>query len=74
MNSTTMLDDEKHYFFTLLKRGKNRVLRSVGSYRTWHESSTKKIYDSGSGKTIIGFNKLLNFRVKGEGKEMKTTD
>ena len=73
-----MLDDEKHYFFTLLKRGKNRVLRSVGSYGTWHESSTKKIYDSGSGsdsgKTIIGFNKLLNFRVKGEGKEMKTTD
>ena len=73
-----MLDDEKHYFFTLLKRVKNRVLRSVGSYGTWHENSTKKIYDSGSGfgsgKTIIGFNKLLNFRVKGEGKEMKTTD
>uniref|UniRef100_A0A7N2M2E7 NAC domain-containing protein n=1 Tax=Quercus lobata TaxID=97700 RepID=A0A7N2M2E7_QUELO len=73
-DSTVVLDDEKHYFFTLLKRGKNRVLRSVGSYGTWHESSTKKIYDSGSGKTIIGFNKLLNFRVKGEGKEMKTTD
>ena len=69
-----MLDDEKHYFFTLLKTGKNRVLRSVGSYGTWHESSTKKIYDSGSGKTIIRFNKLLNFQVKGEGKEMKTTD
>ena len=31
-------------------------------------------YDSGSGKTIIRFNKLLNFQVKGEGKEMKTTD
>ncbi|KAK7855232.1 guanine nucleotide-binding protein-like nsn1 [Quercus suber] len=75
-DSTAVLDDEKHYFFTLLKRGKNRVLRSVGSYGTWHESSAKKIYDSGSGsrKTIIGFNKLLNFRVKGEGKEMKTTD
>ena len=77
-DSTAVLDDEKHYFFTLLKRGKNRVLRSIGSYGTWHESSTKKIYDSGSGsesgKTIIGFNKLLNFRVKGEGKEMKTTD
>ena len=29
-------------------------------------------YDSGSGKTIIRFNKLLNFQVKGEGKEMKT--
>ena len=69
-----MLDDEKHYFFTLLKTAKNRVLRSVGSYGTWHESSTKKIYDSGSGKTIIRFNKLLNFQVKGEGKEMKTTD
>ncbi|KAL4607683.1 hypothetical protein ACB092_09G192600 [Castanea dentata] len=73
-DSTAVLDDEKHYFFTLLKRGKNRVLRSVGSYGTWHESSTKKIYDSGSGKNIIGFNKLLNFRVKGEGKEMKNTD
>ncbi|KAL4607701.1 hypothetical protein ACB092_09G194000 [Castanea dentata] len=75
-DSTAVLDDEKHYFFTMLKRRKNRVLRSVGSYGTWHESSTKKIYDSGSGsvKTIIGFNKLLNFRVKGEGKEMKTTD
>nr|POF23075.1 guanine nucleotide-binding protein-like nsn1 [Quercus suber] len=75
-DSTAVLDDEKHYFFTLLKRGKNRVLRSVGSYGTWHESSTKKIYDSGSGsgKTIIGFNKLLNFRVKGEGKEMMNTD
>ncbi|KAK9987281.1 hypothetical protein SO802_032232 [Lithocarpus litseifolius] len=73
-DSTAVLDDEKHYFFTLLKRGKNRVLRSVGPYGTWHESSTKKIYDSGSGKTIIGFNKLLNFRVKGEGKEMTTTD
>ncbi|XP_065624466.1 NAC transcription factor 25-like [Quercus suber] len=77
-DSTAVLDDEKHYFFTLLKRRKNRVLRSVGSYGTWHESSTKKIYDSGSGsgsgKTIIGFNKLLNFRVKGEGKEMMTTD
>ena len=31
-------------------------------------------YDSGSGKTIIRFNKLLNFQVKGEGKEMETTD
>ena len=73
-DSTAVLDDEKHYFFTLLKTGKNRVLRSVGSYGTWHESSTKKIYDSESGKMIIGFNKLLNFRMKGEGKEMKTTD
>ena len=52
------------------------MLHSVGSYGTWHESSTKKIYDSGSrfGKTIIGFNKFLNFRVKGEGKEKKTTN
>nr|POF16859.1 guanine nucleotide-binding protein-like nsn1 [Quercus suber] len=75
-DSTAVLDDEKHYFFTLLKRGKNHVLRSIGSYGTWHESSTKKIYDSGSGsgKTIIGFNKLLNFRVKGDGKKMKTTN
>ena len=73
-DSTAVLDDEKHYFFTLLKTGKNRVLRSVGSYGTWHESSTKKIYDSESGKMIIGFNNLLNFRMKGEGKEMKTTD
>ncbi|KAK9987038.1 hypothetical protein SO802_031989 [Lithocarpus litseifolius] len=45
----------------MLKRGKNCVLRSVGSYGTWHESSIKKIYDSGSwsGRTSIGFNKLL---------------
>ncbi|KAL0000678.1 hypothetical protein SO802_014459 [Lithocarpus litseifolius] len=76
----TVLDDEKHCFFTMLKRGENHVLRSFGSYGTWRESSTKKIYDSGfgsesgSGKMIIGFNKLLNFKVKGEGKEMKTTD
>ena len=34
-DSTAVLDDEKHYFFTLLKTGKNRVLRSVGSYGTW---------------------------------------
>ena len=52
-------------FFTELKRfnGKNRVARAYG---IWHESWTKKIYDSRN--VIIGFNKLLNFDVKGEGK------
>ncbi|KAM4091760.1 hypothetical protein ACJW30_09G161300 [Castanea mollissima] len=66
---TAFPGDEKHYFFTERKRNRNgnRVVRTVGSYGTWHESSSKKI----SG---IGFNKLLNFEVKGEGKEMKTTD
>ena len=36
------------------------------AYGTWHESCTQKIYDSRN--VIIGFNKLLNFEVKGEGK------
>ena len=62
---TALLDDEKNYFFTELKRfnGKNCVARAYG---IWHESCTKKIYDSRN--VIIGFNKLLNFEVKGEGK------
>ncbi|XP_023885527.1 NAC domain-containing protein 2 [Quercus suber] len=76
---TAFPGDEKHYFFTELKKMKhNRVVRTVDSYGTWHESSSKKIFGRNNyinnNNGIIGFKKLLNFKVKGEGKEMKTTD
>ena len=68
---TAFPGDEKHYFFTELKKMKqNRVVRTVGSYGTWHESSSKKIFWEDN--SIMGFKKLLNFKEKGEGKEMKT--
>ncbi|KAK9987289.1 hypothetical protein SO802_032240 [Lithocarpus litseifolius] len=76
---TAFPGDEKHYFFTELKMmNQNRVVRTIGSYGTWHESSSKKILGGNNyinnNNGIIGFNKLLNFKLKGEGKEMKTTD
>ena len=79
-DSTVFTANEKYYSFTeLKKKNQNRVDRTVGSYGTWHESSCKKIlgennYINNNNNGIIGFNKLLNFKQKDEGKEMKTTD
>ena len=64
----------KHYFFTDLKRYNERVSRTVGSYGSWHESSKKQIKDNNN--KIIGFKKLLNLKLKGEGegKVKRTTE
>ena len=78
-DSTALFGDDniaKHYFFTKLKRcnERERVSRTVGSYGSWHESSKKEIKNNNN-KTI-GFKKLLNFKLKGEGecKVKKTTE
>ena len=64
---TAFPGDEKYYLFTELNKNQNRVVRTVGSYGTWHESSSKKIFEENNNDKIIGFKKLLNFKVKGEG-------
>ncbi len=72
-HKTALLDDEKHYFFTELKRvSKNRLARTVGVYGSWHVTSTSMIYDPGT-HNVIGIKKLMNFKVNEEGK-MKKTD
>ena len=66
---TTFPSDKKHYFFTELKKmNQNRVVCTVGSYGTWHESNNKKIFwkdnyiTNNNNNEIMGFKKLLKFK------------
>ena len=63
----------KHYFFTRLRRSNRKVVRTVGSCGSWHES---KKYNIVNNKVTIGCKRLLNFKLKGEGEcnATKTTE